>query len=542
MAMRIWTLLLMLLMATPTLARAEAHGDDDDDEKPADDASKADDEADGEAPAEEEAPTDEEAPADEEAPDSDEAAPPADDAAPADGEAPADEAAPDSDEAAPADGEAPADEAAPTADDAAPADEPAEDDGSAPPESKAPPTPAHPSRSEPTGGHEFAPDPPDHPDHPGHEDCDHHGHKRGHHPKLVWGPPLTFQLPNDFELRVIGRLQVRATLFDMDDEENNDPSLYGDPNLREGFSLRRVRLGLGGTWKGKLHFRVSGGWDNRYDTTGHRPEAGLNLQDAWFAVTPHKELGVRLGLSRVPHGRQTRTSSARLAMPERALPSEYMGGDREPGMTVFGAFGPADHMAFPEKALQYALSISNGTGDWTGDADPKPRVGGRVSIDLFEAWDPAESGYDPVGFALSFGGGGNYHWGLEATTLSVGGDVGVRLWRISLQGEVFYSSSTPTFDTEGIPELLAETDRLGWYAQLGFIVVPGWLELAARVESYDDRRAIVDGGDRLDVWGGANFLMLDGRIKASLFYVHRSEKDGHQTPNDSLILQWQARL
>ncbi len=367
-------------------------------------------------------------------------------------------------------------------------------------------------------------------------------HGKANHPHVVWGPPLTFKLPNDFELRVIGRLQVRATLFDMDDAEGNDPALYGDPNLREGFSLRRVRLGLGGSWKNKLHFRVSGGWDNRYDATGHRPAAGLNLQDAWFAVTPMKELGMRIGLSRVPHGRQTGTSSSRLLMPERALPSEYMGGDREPGMTVFGALGPADHGVIPPKAFQYAVSISNGTSDWTGDADPKPRIGGRLSLDLFEPWDTAESDWDLPGFALSIGGGANYNWGLEANTLSAGADIGVRVWRFSLQGEVMYSQSSPTFDVEGIPELLAETPRLGWYGQLGFIIVPEWVELAVRIESYDDHTGQDNGGDRLDFWGGANFLMLDGRIKTSLFYVHRSEIEGHRTANDSLMLQWQAML
>jgi len=525
--MKIWTLLLMLTVAAPGLALAEAHGDDDDAKTEGGEEAPAD-----EAPAPEAPP----APADE---------------APAD-EAPAPEAAAAGD--AP---EAPATPEAPEAPADAPADGASADEAPAPPE--VPEAPA-------TG--EFAPDPPPPSGHGDGGTCEkcskhgdgatcekcskhgggHHGGKHGSadgagHPQVVWGPPLSFQLPNDFELRVIGRLQVRATLFDMDDADANDPTLYGDPGLREGFSLRRVRLGLGGSWKNKLHFRVSGGWDNRYDATGHRPEAGLDLQDAWFAVTPRKELGVRIGLSRVPHGRQSGTSSSRLLMPERALPVEYMGGDREPGLTLFGALGPDDdHPALPSKAFKYAVSVSNGTSDWTGDADPKPRIGGRLSLDLFEAWDSAESGYDLPGFALSFGGGANYHWGLEANTLAVSGDVAVRLWRLSLVGEVYYSNSVPTFDVEGIPELLAETDRLGWYAQLGFVIVPEWVELAARVESYDDHRGLTDGGDRLDVWGGANFLMLDGRIKTSLFYVHRSEKEGHRTANDSLMLQWQAML
>ena len=493
--MKLTTLLLMLLMATPGLAFAGAPSDDDD--SAGDDVDSAGDD---------------------------------------------DDSADDDDTEAEAEAEAEAEEA-PTPDAPAAPDAPVAPDA---PHGDYAPDPGGPCESCAKGDGERCARCSKGPGE-GHHSGKHGGGKHGHHgrhgqPQVVWGPPLSFQLPNDFELHVIGRLQVRATLFDMDDPEGNDPALYGDPNLREGFSMRRVRLGLGGTWKNKLHFRVSGGWDNRYDATGQQPAAGLNLQDAWFAVTPMKELGLRIGLSRVPHGRQTGTSSARLLMPERAVASEYMGGAREPGLTVFGALGPADHGVIPPKAFQYAVSVSNGTSDWTGDADPKPRLGGRLSIDLFEPWDPAESDWDLPGFALSIGGGANYNWGLEANTLSAAVDVGVRVWRFSLAGEVMYSQSSPTFDTEGIPELLAETPRLGWYGQLGFIVVPEWVELAVRVDSYDDHTGLTDGGDRLDVWGGANFLMLDGRIKTSIFYVHRSEAEGHRTANDSLMLEWQAML
>ena len=364
--------------------------------------------------------------------------------------------------------------------------------------------------------------------------------------------PLTIMLPGEFELSLHGRVQARATLFDMDEAESNDPVLYGDPNLREGLSLRRVRLGVGGSWH-ILSFAIGGGWDNRYDATGELPEAGFGLEDAWLELRRMPEIGLRMGQTKVPFGRQALGSSAELALIERSIMANYMSPERELAVVLSGALGPkatggaassaaSGRKALPSEAFHYWVSISNGGGDWTGDPDPKPRIGARAQLDLFENWDTAEAGYELPGLALSFGGAGNYDWGLQANTLAVTGDAAVRFWRLSLQGEVAYARAVPTFDTEGLPDILASRESLGWYAQLGVVVIPGWLELAARVDGYDDNRAIDDAGDRIDVSGGATLLMLNGHLKTQLFYVHRSEGELHRTPNDSLILQLQALL
>jgi len=371
--------------------------------------------------------------------------------------------------------------------------------------------------------------------------------------KKIPPSPLTFTLPGDFELSLHGRVQVRATLYDMDESESNDPVLYGDPNLREGLSLRRARLGVGGSWH-ILSFAIGGGWDNRYDATGSLPEAGFGLNDAWFEVRPVDSIGIRMGQTKVPFGRQALASSAELGLIERSLMSNYMSPDRELALVISGGLGPkpaesgaaaaaSGKAALPPHAFQYWVSISNGGGDWTGDPDPKPRLGARAQLDLMQPWDSAEAGYELPGLAISVGGAGNYNWGLEANTLAVTGDVGVRFWRFSLTGEVAYARATPTFDTEGLPDILAQRESLGWFAQLGVVIIPGWLEVAARADAYDDNRALKDAGDRLDISGGATLLLLNGHLKTQLFYVHRAElTETHRTPNDSLILQFQARL
>jgi len=350
------------------------------------------------------------------------------------------------------------------------------------------------------------------------------------------------RLPAGISLTPVARVQVRATLFDQDDLEANDPVVYGDPGLREGISLRRVRIGLEASWKNIIDFRVVGGWDNRYDALHSAPSHPV-LEEALFRVRHGLPMELEAGLGRVPFGRQATASSAHLALWERALASELMTPSREPLVTLRGKMGPKDNKVLPDGALNWAVSVSNGESPWTGDPDPSPRLTGRIRLDLLKNWQDHETGRDATGFGISVGGSINHNWGLEADTLTGGADLGIQLGRFNLQGEMLIARATPTFDTEGLPSLLSERNSLGWYAQLAVVIVPGWLEVAARVGSYDDNRAISDAGDRLDAGGGINFFLFDGHFKAQLHYVHREElSEGYSTPNDSLILQVQALL
>ena len=354
--------------------------------------------------------------------------------------------------------------------------------------------------------------------------------------------PLQLELPGDVTIRPVARVQARITIFDEDDAERNDPVVYGDPGLREGVSLRRVRLGVEADWRGLLGVSVVAGFDNRYDYTeafGHAP----SLTEATFSVTPLEEVGVSIGLDRVPFGRQATTSSASLALWERSIASEHMAPDREAGVFLGGSFGPEENKVLGDNAVSWAFGVSNGGGDWTGDADPSPRLAGRASLDLGSAWEQVESGWTPNGFGLSVGGSLSHNWGLEADTLLAGADVGVRIGRFGIQGEFMVSNSVPTFDTEGIPDQLAERTALGGYGQVVFAILPGTLEVAARAGGYDDNTSLSDAGDRLDIAGGVNFYLFGGRMKAQLDFVHRMELvETHTTSNDSLILQVQAAL
>ena len=356
-------------------------------------------------------------------------------------------------------------------------------------------------------------------------------------------PPLRFDLPHGLWLTPEADLQMWATIVDMDDAARNDPVVIGDPDHREGFSIRRARLGLHAGLGSLAAIRITAGWQDRYDALEVRP-TGPELVEASFRFTPVQFIGLTAGYTRVPFGRQQANSSMDLAFFERSMMASMMSPSREPGVVVGGSIGPKDSAVMPEEGLSYDVGLSNGSSDYTGDLDPEPRISARLQLNLFDEWAARESRFSEASpAALSIGGGVMHNRALEANTTSIGADIGIQVWRIKLQGELAWSKAVPTFDTEGIPELLTSATSLGWYAQLVVAVVPEWLELAARVDGYDDNLALDDAGNRLDVTGGVNLLLLKGRLKVQLDYIHREElDDASKTANDSLVMVLQARL
>ncbi len=378
-------------------------------------------------------------------------------------------------------------------------------------------------------GHEYAPDPgPPAPP--------------AAMPKLP-PPPLRIEHPSGLWFEPIAEVQAWVTPVDLDDPERNDPIVIGDPDHREGFSIRRAYFGTRTGWKNLLAVTVSGGWKDRFDALQPAPKTPV-LTEATIALTPWQALQFHLGLQDVPFGRQaSEGSSSDTALWEEAMVSERLGAPTEPGLTIRGAIGPNGHAVLPETAFRYAIGAWNGGGDFTGDRDPGPRVAARGQLDLGAAWDPRESNFHLPKFGVSVGGGVMQEWALEANTTSVGADLGLRFWRLSLQGEFIWARSLPTFDVEGVPELLSERRAMGWYAQVGVMILPSLLEAAVRIDGYDDNLALDDAGDRMDLAGGLNLYLLEDRLKLQLDWVHRFERTaGYATANDSMILAVRARI
>jgi len=355
-------------------------------------------------------------------------------------------------------------------------------------------------------------------------------------------PPLKIALPGGFTLIPNAHIQLWATPFDMDDPDANDPIVIGDPDHREGFSIRRARFGIAGDWNDFLGLSVMGGWDDRYDALSPRPEA-FSLVEALFWVSPIDAFNVAGGIGRVAFGRQAQVSSNDLTLHERAMLSNVIAPNREPGLMLFGELGPEDNAVLPPSALHYQVSITNGTSDYTGDLDPAPRLAGRVRLDLVTPWENREFNTDLPAFGLSIGGGAMQHWGLEADRTTVGADLGVRVWRFTILGEFAWQRANPTFDVEGIPEVLAQRDAIGVLGHVGAVIVPELLDVNVRVDWLDDHSALDDAGDRLDITGGIGVYLLKRHLKIQVDWTHREElTEGFGTPNDSLVVLMQARL
>ncbi len=409
--------------------------------------------------------------------------------------------------------------AALAADDAPAPDEAPSDDAPAPDEAPSDPPPAPDEAPAPSA---YAPEPtpalaplPD--------------RFRFEHASGAWVEPIAYA-------------QIWMIPVDMNDPDRNDPVVIGDPDHQEGITIRRVRFGFTTGYRNMLSVRVMGGWQDRYDALQPRTEFPT-LLEAYGSFTPFDPFAVDLGVQFVPFGRQARMSSNGLALFERAMVSQYLGAPREPGIQLRGALGPKDNPVLPERALRWYVGAFNGGGDFTGDRDPGPRIAARLRLDLVSPWEDRESHFVDQPFGLSVGGSFMHEWALEADTLSVGADLGVRVWRVTLLGELMYARAVPTFDTEGVPELLTTRESMGWYGQVGVMIVPDLFEIVARVDGFDDNLAIDDAGNRLDITGGVNVFFFDDRLKLQLDYVHRIELvDGHETTNDTLVCAVRVKI
>ena len=96
-------------------------------------------------------------------------------------------------------------------------------------------------------------------------------------------------------------------------------------------------------------------------------------------------------------------------------------------------------------------------------------VGTRVDFTVGSA--PTLKTYGVVdGVTIGIGGDVVYDQGIATDELILGGDLIVRAQGLALLAEVRSGSLTPTDTTLDVPSVLSETDRFGYFAQLGYTV------------------------------------------------------------------------
>jgi hypothetical protein len=323
------------------------------------------------------------------------------------------------------------------------------------------------------------------------------------------------------EMRIGGLLQVHTALH-----AGRDALLVnGDWANREGFRLRRARIGLEGRVGGRVGVLLAVNLLDADDEVGTVADAKLT-----YAFAPW--LGVALGTGKVPFSRSALASSRTLLSIERPLSVQRLTPERRVGLTVEGQVW--------EGRLGYLAGVMNATeGFREGNQFGGFLAGARVELTPLGHPRPGMPGTRGV----SLGASAVRDSGPNVARDAVSVDLLAAFAGASLQLEGLCQRSTPVAQPSQvfIPQA-AVIDRCGTYAEAAYALfaLGRPLQLVARWELFDDNRRLNDAGDSVIVSGGVNLELVRDHARAQLHYYHRRERHGLARDNDALVLSVQG--
>jgi len=329
-------------------------------------------------------------------------------------------------------------------------------------------------------------------------------------------PTVPVVKTGDVEVRVGGLVQVHAAPYVGDDAliEN------GDPATREGFRLRRSRLGVEGRFSQPLTIHLT------VDLLEADEDDGT-VSDAKIIYDWNEYARLTAGVGKVPFARGSLESSRSLDSIERPLSVIDIAPEHRVGFSVEGQVAGR---------ISYLTGLYNGTeGLSDGNEYGGFLTGARVQATVLGT---------PKGLGVEDGvavGASAFYEDAPATNgFAVSGDVLVSMAGVGLTLEGLCDRRTPDDAPDISPTLSDEITRCGGYATLTYdlasdmMLVP--LQPAVRVELYDDNTAVDDAGDTWLVSGGINAQLMDRYLRGQLHYIRRVERHGVGRPNDSAVL------
>ncbi len=360
----------------------------------------------------------------------------------------------------------------------------------------------------------------------------------------------------DLKVKVGGQLHLWAIPFDQNDFEQNDPIVYGDPYLDEGFSVRRARLIVRGSLSESIDFGLMMGYYAGF--TGARDAAlSPELSEAYLDFHKGRMPHLQVGVDKVPFGGQYLSSSKSLLFVQRSVVAEELSYGRDVGVRLYDTYGPEESSGFGFQSFHWAIGAHNGSGSILRDdngigdvpdvTDTITNPFGlvhtvRIGVDFGTAPAPAgesnlgERSFQDVTIRLAANVGANRE--LESRNVGYGADASVFWGPASFQAEALWRTTFPQFTDEGLPDYLAEVPAFGWYVQAGYHVIPDTLQLAVRYEVFDGNTYYDDADDLEYYLFGLNYYPAGSdSLKLQLDYVRRIESsDLILVHNDGLYL------
>jgi phosphate-selective porin OprO/OprP len=346
----------------------------------------------------------------------------------------------------------------------------------------------------------------------------------------------------DFMLRINGLMQARYTFYGKQGNnwDHNQPTVYGThQGDRSGLEFNRLRLAFSG-------YALDPNFTYRFELRADDTE-NVSIYYAWMNYKFADEAQLRVGLFKLPFGRQETTTDQRLLLVDRSMANEIFNVGRSMGVMLHGGlFG---------KQLDYAVAVSNGLRnnlDSVDDEDDANELDTNPAVTARTVWHAM---YDNLGKdfegepdleyhkkpALDFGasfafnadrgdehnvllpyqipdpirvGPGGYSMANTYNTniTQFGVDAAFKYLGFSTQAEYFLRIVDSKTDFS--PWFLATGDsgtihQQGAYWQAGYFIVPEKLELVARVGGIWDY-----GNDTMwEYAGGVNYYIRGHNLK-----------------------------
>jgi hypothetical protein len=350
-----------------------------------------------------------------------------------------------------------------------------------------------------------------------------------------------------FEIAIGANLQVRFTNFDFDDV----PDAQADA---DEFRVRRFKLYLTGyAFDPRLTYRFQVAFEN----------AGNEklLDDAWLNYRFGDEISAQAGQSKTPYSRDELYNDGVIQFQERASAVDAFKPGRDVGAgftgtigngfflyhaAVFGGVGQTTLRATDHVMPMLRLVVNPlgelGLGEADLDAKPAPHV--SVGVDGFtntlKKIDDRNFESNVPNYASSTGwlgrGIASFSTGENVAIRSASADVQFKWMGVSAQAEYFAGRAEG--DSSG-----AILRARGWYAQVGYLVIPGKVDIALRYSAVDPNRAV--SRDVVSTaTGAADYYFRRHNVKLQGEYsrVHRHFPAGGATRDRVLRFQVQLML
>ena len=362
--------------------------------------------------------------------------------------------------------------------------------------------------------------------------------------KVYWnnGTRIDFA-DTGFTLRVNTQVQTRYEFTDVSDD-NGLPN-----NNTSSFELSRARLNFNGTalheeFSYRLELEFSGGNDDG------NANAGDLVRDAWISWHPCDGSAIRMGQQRVGLSRQYSTPFSHLQFADRSVASEAFDRDRNTGLRLV--------QGLMDDKLVLTGAIFNGNSSVGTGAEARNSQGvdthhaleAGLRYDLMGSMNAFEEGDVGNTEEAALNAGFTYYYSddtsaaladdLEVHAIST--DINYKNGGISFHGEFFWESNETDTTTA------VDSDALGFYAQLGFFVMPKRAEIALRYAYLDcDSGAVMDancmsGSGALDqvqeVSATFNYYWWKHNLKAQAGYVFLNQEPVATGLDDENVNRW----